>query len=101
MSCEKLLKHMDMTMIKLKKGEEDWHISIMSEILEKDNYNCYLEYWLSQPQEDIQICIKKIKAKIDSQKKNGLFDLIENIDIESFLQEGIDTYHLYLEAFEG
>ena len=34
-------------------------------------------------------------------KNEDLIDLIKNIDIESFLQEGIDTYNLYLETLEG
>ena len=67
-SYETLLNHMNVTKIKLKKGEEDWRISILSEVTEKEDYNCQLEYWLSKPQEDIQICIKKIKAKICSKK---------------------------------
>lgn len=99
--CEELYNRINVETFELTRKEGRWIISVSAEITDEKEFNCHWEYWLSQPHEDFQICIKKAKAKVHSKKIEDIKSVINEMDIESFIQEGIDTYQLYLETLEG
>ncbi len=98
---EKLCNRFNIETFEFTRKEDKWIVSILAEITGEQEFNCHWEYWLSRPHEDLQICIKKAKARIDSKKIEDIRVIIDKMDIEPFIQEGIDTYQLYLDTLEG